>query len=110
MTDRIVIQPRAERDTREAAGWVLRESRSATRALRWAERVRAEIDSLRVHPERCPVDPDTGVHGEEVRVLLHGRRRGVYRILFVIQGDAVQSLTVRHAARRSLGEERDDAD
>jgi hypothetical protein len=38
------------------------------------------------------------VYGEEVRVLLSGKRRGVYRVLFTIRGDTVQVLTVRHSA------------
>ena len=52
-----------------------------------------------------PIDPDSDVYGEEVRVLLHGKRRGVYRVLFTIRGDTVHVLTVRHSAQRSLADE-----
>ncbi|HZW33521.1 MAG TPA: hypothetical protein VFF52_22570 [Isosphaeraceae bacterium] len=40
-----------------------------------------------------------------MRVLLYGKRRGVYRVLFTIRGDTVHVLTVRHSAQRSLSEE-----
>ena len=56
-------------------------------------------------PRRCPIDPDSEVYGEEVRVLLYGKRRGVYRVLFTIRGDTVHVLAVRHAAQQSLAEE-----
>lgn len=110
MIHRIVIQPRAERDIREAARFILEESKSRAKALKWAQSVRAEINTLQTNPERCPVDVDSDAYGREVRVLLFGRRRGVYRILFVIEGGVVYVLTVRHSARRSLREEMEQDD
>jgi hypothetical protein len=67
---------------------------------------------LKTSPQRCPIDPDSEVYGEQVRVLLYGKRRGVYRVLFTIRGDTVHVLTVRHSAQRSLFEEmsEDEAD
>jgi hypothetical protein len=44
------------------------------------------------------------VYGEEVRVLLHGKRFGVYRVLFAVRGDVVHVLTVRHTSRQDLAE------
>jgi hypothetical protein len=35
-------------------------------------------------------------------VLLHGKRRGVHRVLFMIRRDTVHVLTVRDSAQRSL--------
>jgi plasmid stabilization system protein ParE len=107
ITYRVIVQPGAERDIREAARFIHAESRSAAKALRWVRSLRAKVDTLRTSPERCPVDPDSEAYGREVRVLLFGKRRGVYRILFAIEGDAVQVLTVRHSARRSLREEQE---
>jgi hypothetical protein len=40
-------------------------------------------------------------------VLLYGKRRGVYRVLFAIRSDTVHILTVRHSAQRTLAEETD---
>jgi hypothetical protein len=63
------------------------------------------METLKVNPKRCPVDPDSVAFGEEVRVILYGKRHGKHRILFAIRGDTVHLLTVRHSARRSVFEE-----
>ncbi len=105
MTYRVVIQPRAERDIKLAAHWILGRSGSPATAVRWARRLRAAIASLQTNPRRCPVDPDSADYGEQVRVLLHGKRRGTYRVLFSIRGKSVHILTVRHGAQRSLADE-----
>ena len=105
MTYHVVVQPRAERDIQLAAHWILGQSGSPATAVRWARSLRAKIATLKTSPQRCPIDPDSEVYGEEVRVLLYGKRRGVYRVLFMIRGDTVHVLTVRHSAQRSLAEE-----
>lgn len=110
MTYRVIIQPRAEREIRDVALWIRDQSRSPTAALRWARGIRAKIETLKDAPQRCPIDGDSEAYGEEVRVLLYGRRRGVYRILFAIRGDIVHVLTVRHSARRSLREEQEEGE
>jgi plasmid stabilization system protein ParE len=101
----VVVQLRAERDIQLAAHWILGQSGSSATAIRWARNPRTKIATLRVNPERCPIDPGSKVYGEEVWVLLHGKRQGVYRILFMIRRDTVHVLTVRHSAQRSLAEE-----
>src|SRR5262245_29922558 len=105
MTYHVVIQPQAEREIRAAALWILGQSRSRTTALRWARNLRTKIATLKISPQRCPIDPDSVVYGEQVRVLLYGKRRGVYRVLFAIRGDTVHVLTVRHSAQCSLADE-----
>jgi plasmid stabilization system protein ParE len=108
MTHRVVIQPRAERDLREAVRWILERSKSPATAARWVRGIRARIATLASHPGRCPVDPDSAAYGADVRVLLYGKKRGTYRILFAIERDAVRVLTIRHSARRGLAEEGED--
>lgn len=105
MTYRVILLPRAERDIRAAAQWLEDQSRSPAKVLRWVRGLREKIDTLKTHPERCPVDPDSDAYGEDVRVLLHGKRHGRYRVHFAIRGDTVLVFTVRHSARRSLAEE-----
>jgi plasmid stabilization system protein ParE len=105
MTYHVVIQPRAERDIRTAALWILGQSDSQATAVRWARNLRTKIATLKTSPQRCPIDPDSDVYGEEVRVQLYGKRRGVYRVLFAIRGETVHVLTVRHSAQQSLAEE-----
>jgi hypothetical protein len=43
--------------------------------------------------------------GGKVRVLLHGKRRGVYRVLITIRRGTVHVLSVRHPAQRSFAGE-----
>jgi plasmid stabilization system protein ParE len=104
MTYRVVVQPKAERDIGQAAHYIFEQSKSKTTALRWVRRIRAKIDTLKSQPLRCPVDPDSVAYGTEVRVLLFGKERGRFRILFSIQSNTVHILTVRHAAQQSIAE------
>jgi plasmid stabilization system protein ParE len=108
VTYRVILQPRAERDIQGAAYWIRDESKSLSIALRWIRGIRSRIASLKSNPKRCPIDPDSEAYGEEVRVLLHGKRHRKYRILFAIRGNVVHVLTIRHSARQSLGEEHGD--
>jgi hypothetical protein len=58
------------------------------------------IGRLSKSPGRHPVAEDeTERFGTTIRQILYGRRNGVYRILFSVEGDVVQILHVRHAAR-----------
>ncbi len=96
MTYRVIIQPRAERDIWATAQWIEAQSNSWSKALRWVRGMRARIETLKSNPNRCPVDPDSDAFGEEVRVLLYGKRHGKHRILFAIRGQTVHVLAVRH--------------
>jgi plasmid stabilization system protein ParE len=75
MTYRVIIQPRAARDIWAAAQWLEDQSRSAAKALRLVRSIRAKIETLKANPKRCPVDPDSAAYGEEVRMLLYGKRQ-----------------------------------
>ena len=105
MTYRVILQPRAERDLLDSARYILGQSKSPAVALRWARGIRVKIGTLKTQPLRCPIDPDSDVYGVEVRIMLFGRGRGKYRVLFTIQADTVIILTVRHSARRGVGEQ-----
>lgn len=104
MSYRVIFQPRAERDLRDAALWIRGRSKSSAVASRWVRSIRAKVATLKDSPERCPVDEDSEAFGVEVRVLMYGRQSR-YRVLFRIQGDAVHVLAIRHSARRSFTEE-----
>jgi plasmid stabilization system protein ParE len=105
MTYRVIVEPRAEQEIREAARWIHSRSRSGRTTLRWVKGLRAKVATLKTHPRRCPVHPDSAYFGEEVRVLLYGKRGGAYGILFAIRENTVHVLTVRHSARRDLIED-----
>lgn len=101
MSRRVIVEPTAERGIREAVRWY-RERVTPAVAARWLDGLIAQIEALADASERCPVADEDDAFEEEIRVLLYGRRRGIYRILFTIRGDAVHVLYIRHAARDFL--------
>ncbi len=108
MTFRVIVQPAAERIIRQQVEWIAARSNSTATALRWARSVRAKIDTLKTSPLRCPIDADADAYGEEVRILLHGKRSKKFRIYFVIRGEAVHIVAVRHSAQQGLTEDAKD--
>ncbi len=101
MTHTVIVSPRALADVRRNAGWMARHF-SVRSADRWLTGTEAAIQSLAVHPERCPEADEAADLGIDLRVLLHGRRPHVFRILFTVDGDAVNVHHVRHAAQDQL--------
>jgi plasmid stabilization system protein ParE len=63
------------------------------------------IRTLETRPEMWPLADEAATLGFDLRVLLHGRGRHVYRILFTIDGSTVNVLRVRHAAQDWLTED-----
>jgi plasmid stabilization system protein ParE len=100
MKYRIVFQPRAETELVEAYRWM--SAQSPARAARWLDGIQRAIDSLETHPTRCPLAPENEMSAAEVRQLLYGKRRGIYRIVFIIGTDTVHIVSVRHGARQRL--------
>ncbi len=60
------------------------------------------IDALATFPARCPLAPENAFFSHEIRQLLYGKGRHVYRILFTITGDAVSVLHIRHGAQETM--------
>jgi plasmid stabilization system protein ParE len=86
----------------QALGWLRGKSPAA--AHRWYQRLLEAVDSLQHDPERCPLAPeDEWYEGGALRQLLHGKRQGVYRILFEVRGNTVFIVRVRHSAQDLLG-------
>jgi hypothetical protein len=65
----------------------------------------AKINTLETHPERCGIAVESEELAVEIRELLFGKRHGVYRILFQIDGKTVQILRVWHGAREHVSPE-----
>jgi toxin ParE1/3/4 len=103
MAYRIEFTQRALRDVDEAYEWIARGSRR--HAGRWYVAILDRIETLRDHPLRCPLAPETESFEREIRQLLHGRRGGVYRVLFAVEEERVVILSVRHGARAPLAPE-----
>jgi plasmid stabilization system protein ParE len=74
-------------------------------AVRWYNGLLDAIESLADFPRRCSLAPEDEHFDEEIRQLLYGKRRNVYRVLFTIRGNTVHVLHIRHASRRFLHEE-----
>ena len=71
---------------------------SVVSAEKWYTEVIKKIRTLANHPERFGLDDQSVDLDFELRVMLHGNRRHIYRILFTIDGQEVDVLRIRHAA------------
>lgn len=109
MEYRVEITTYAKRDLRQAYDHIARDS--VRNANRWYDRMMAMIESLRFEPEGWPVAPDAETFPDHVvRQKLFGKRRGVFRILFAVDGDRVVVHRIMHSARRLLNEPGDPDD
>jgi len=104
MAFRVEIEPQAIEDLDSIANFIKQKS-SFTVAERWFNEVMHDIASLKNMPARCPVAPEADGFGEEVRLLLHGRKHRTYKIYFAIHQETsstgtVRVFHVRHWARK----------
>jgi plasmid stabilization system protein ParE len=69
-------------------------------AGRWFNGLEAAIYSLERLPRRSPVAPESKRAKRQLRHLLYGAKRDVYRVIFEIDESRkiVRVLTIRHAA------------
>jgi plasmid stabilization system protein ParE len=75
--------------------WIAEHEADPQNALRWVEGIEDAIESLREFPSRCAVAPETGFFEREVRQILYHS----HRVLFIVQGEDVFVLHVRHVRR-----------
>lgn len=101
MAFRVKSTANAKQDARNILVW-LREQQAGDSGLRWFERLRKAVASLRELPARCALAPEDKDFSFEVRQLLYGRKPHQYRILFTIEGDTVTVLHIRHGRRDVL--------
>lgn len=99
MTFRVIIEARAEADLLAQAEWI-RDQGSSEAAERWLGGIQAAIMSLGTLPARCPLAPEAGLTGLEIRQLVYKS----HRVLFIVSGREVHVLHVRHGARLPLGQ------
>ena len=98
MSYRIVVTLTARADAVEAFRWIAEQSLDA--AARWYAGFQKAIAKLSRNPERHPVAKEASEQaGITLRQMLYDRRRGIYRILFSIQGETVTVHSVRYSAR-----------
>ena len=98
MSYRVIFTPKARADAIEAFRWIAEQSPDAV--ARWYAGLEKAIVKLSSNPERHSVAEDESERfGVTLRQMLYGRRRGVYRILYSVEGDTVYLHSVRHSAR-----------
>ena len=98
MSYRVVFTARARTDAITQFHFLA--ERSPAAAGRWYTGLEKAIAKLRTMPERHPIAEDESERlGITLRQMLYGRRPGVFRILFSIEGDTVTLHYVRHSAQ-----------
>jgi plasmid stabilization system protein ParE len=97
----VKLTAKAEADVDSVLCW-FQEQQAMVAGGRWLGNLLTRIDTLEKHPGRCRLAPEADELGMELRELLFGKRRGTYRILFVIGGQKVNILHIRHAARSAV--------
>ena len=103
MTFQVELTPIAELQIEQAYQWY--RDRNPEFADRWFRSVMNRISTLQVQPRRWALAVEHEIFSEEVRQLLHGQARNIYRILFTIREMRVIVLYVRHSAQAPLTEE-----
>ena len=100
MAYRIKIMPRAERDLTDIHRRIQVPTADAARI--WYVGLRERIRSLSESPGGCPVTPEN----EQLRHLLYGNSRNLYRVIFRIleKSKLVEVLHIRHGAMDAFGE------
>jgi plasmid stabilization system protein ParE len=80
--------------------WI--KERAPQAAERWYDGLMAALSSLKQNPTRCPRVLTAEFEELEVRQLICGRRRGRYRVLFMIRQEPVEVVRVLHGARAAI--------
>ena len=106
MAFRVELSPRAFDDLDEIARYIQQQS-SFEQAEEWFNGIMAAIHTLQDMPSRSPVADESAELGQEVRLLLFGKRNRKYKVYYSIRQKApstgtVQVFHVRHWARKSF--------
>ncbi|KZL50000.1 type II toxin-antitoxin system RelE/ParE family toxin [Nodularia spumigena CS-591/12] len=100
MTFQVEITPIAEAQIEQAYGWY--RERNPEFADRWFRALMNAIATLQENPRRCNLAVEHEIFPEEVRQLLYGKSKNIYRLLFTIRDTTVYILYVRHSAQAPL--------
>lgn len=100
MAFQVEITPIAEAQIDLAYRWY--RERNPELADRWFRGLMNAIATLQEKPQRCTLAVEYEIFSEEVRQLLYGKAKNVYRVLFTIRDTTVYVLFVRHSAQVPL--------
>ena len=87
---KVNIPPSVSAELEDIFEFIARDS--MTNAVRWYLKVQEKILSLKENPRRCPIAIESRYRSYEIRRLIVGQ----YRVLFRIRDDTVEVLHVRH--------------
>jgi len=99
MAFRVELLPRANQDIETITLWLL--ERSQLRGPAWLNGLEQAIYSLRESPDRCPIARALSMPSDTVRQLLYGRYPHVYKIYYHVAGNVVETMHIRHGARKN---------
>ena len=100
MAYKLAISRTADADADDAYLWIARDS--VVRAGAWYRGLLAALETLRENPYQHGYAPEREILHLDVRQMLYGKRRNVFRVLYMVEEDTVVVLHIRHAARRPL--------
>ena len=101
MPFQVDFKRRCHRDLDEQLAWWCRHGKAA--AERWREDFLAKVlAALESDPHCYPEADEAGDLGKDLRMMLYGRRRQSYRVLFTVSGNRVTVHRVRHSAQDRL--------
>jgi plasmid stabilization system protein ParE len=100
MAHEVRLTARALADIGQTLDWLTPQSPQA--AAKWRRVLETRLQSLQDQPERYALADEAKDLGIELRELLFGRRKAVYRILFTTEGNVVNVLHIRRASRDVL--------
>ena len=105
MAYRVELTPRTKRDLIDIYERISVDDSVA--AARWFNGLERAIDSLEQFPHRCPAAPEAKMTKVELRNLLYGSRRDVYRVIYDIDESrkTVRVRAIRHGAMDGFTEE-----
>jgi len=100
MEFQVEIAPQAASEIDRAYRWY--RERNSEFADRWFRGLMNAIATLQEKPRRCNLAVESEIFPEEVRQLLYGKSKNIYRVLFAIRDTKVYVLYVRHSAQAPL--------
>lgn len=87
---KVEIPPHVEHEIEHYVDFIAQDNVEA--ALKWFQKLETRIYSLDQNPKRCPVAFESRFHEYEIRNLVIGN----YRVLFRVEGKTVQILHLKH--------------
>jgi plasmid stabilization system protein ParE len=96
----VEISGLALREIEEALQWLHERSPASAARSYWG--LLEAIQSLGIHSKRCSLAPESDALAIELRQLLYGKRKGIYRILFTVHRGTVYIHRFRHGSQRLL--------